>query len=55
MDQVMGFEKDNKFNLLKKEVEEFCQQSKNLNSKNSKKSSILFMRHNQFMKPFYRR
>lgn len=29
MDQVMGFEKDNKFNLLKKEVEEFCQQSKN--------------------------
>ena len=28
MDQVMGFEKDNKFNLLKKEVEEFCQQSK---------------------------
>ena len=29
MDQVMGFEKDNKFNLLKKEVEEFCQQGKN--------------------------
>lgn len=55
MDQVTGIDKGNEFNLLKKGNEEFCQQSKNFNSKNSKKSSILFMRHNQFMKPFYRR
>ena len=46
MDQVMGIEKGKKFNLLKKEVEEFCQQSERLNSEDSKKSLFLFFRHN---------
>ena len=33
MDQVMNIEKLNKFHFLKKEVEEFGQQSKNLDDK----------------------
>ena len=36
MDQVMNLVKLNKFNLLKKEVEEFGQQRKNLDSVNKR-------------------